>query len=117
MMTTTRGGRTRQPRHFLLLCFLVPVSKWIYPSTACTNLFICLSRVLHNYTVDSCFSSSCSYPDVKVPSQAAPLPFSTLIYTLISCVRRRLVSSTQVVFFYLNHNDTLTRLFPCAFSI
>ena len=32
------GGPTRQPR-LILLCFAVPVSKWIYPSTACTNLF------------------------------------------------------------------------------
>jgi len=113
MMTTTT---TRVDLLVTLVLFLLcSVSKWIYPSTACTNLFTCLSRVLHSYPVDGCFSPAVIRTLGFPPG--FPFPFSTLIYTLISCVRRRPVSST-LVFFYLNHNDMLTRLFLfCVFFL
>lgn len=108
------GGRARRPRLFPPLFV---VSNWIYPSTACTNLFTCLPRVLHNYIL-YVHGAVSHHPAVirtlRFPLRL-PLPFSTHIYSHV--MRRRPVSSTQVVFFYLNHNDILTRVFSFAFSI
>jgi len=103
------GGPTRHPRPFSpLFRFQVDIpfnrvyeSFYLFvscaPQLSCGRLFL-----------------TCSYPDFRVPSR---LPLPILNSHIYSHLMRATTSvSSTLVFFYLNHNDMLTRHFSFAFS-